>query len=180
MASGAIHFSGRRACMGIEAGKNTFTHFIFASCSFRHVFFVMSNLKWMPLINLHLLCARNQGLCKCLWRAQSHKSSPHYSQTAGCFVQPNHGGCTVWRQNRWKPHSTRFPACKGVHNSMQATETCRQSNTWSSHQWYYNRRWWVPFSGEEKLPIIRSNTTMASFFNQLHPALANLWMAWEK
>lgn len=90
------------------------------------MFFFFFIAKWMPLINLRLLCAHNLGLCKCLWQAQSHKSSQRYSQKAGCCVQPNHGGCTIKRktgenliQYDINTYKMRFSECKGLHNSVQ-------------------------------------------------------------
>lgn len=90
---------------------------------FRMFFFLLYSVE---VINLRLLCAHNLGLCKCLWQVQSHISSQHYSQKAGCCVQPNHGGCTVKRktgenliQYDINTHKMRFSACKGLHNSIQ-------------------------------------------------------------
>ena len=51
-------------------------------------------------MNLHLLSRHSQGLCRCLWPNQSHRSSQCCYQLEGCSEQPSPDECTEEKAQR--------------------------------------------------------------------------------
>lgn len=141
--------------------KNTFTPLSQLFCRFcdnlGSLFFFHSrfifDIFWIIFLcrrHLRLLCAHNPGLCKCLWPAQSHRSSPRCSRTAGCCVRPSRGGCTVRREGRRRrslAYTLTWIFCTTTQQSPRHWNVPPEPDTWSSHQRCYNRRRWVPFPG---------------------------------
>lgn len=88
-------------------------------------------------LNLHLLSRHSQGLCRCLWPNQSHRSSQCYYQLEGCSEQPSPDECTKEKGQR------RLGELLG----SRMVQAYRFSSTRRAGCWVCWRKEWKPRTG---------------------------------
>lgn len=100
MVSGAIHFSGSRAC-----NNDTYVYFAVQESTSQRRNSISSG-------HSHLPCGHSLGLCRHLWRGQSRRFLLHCSLTAECFELPDLCGYTAHKNRHrdfvHKQHSLPF------------------------------------------------------------------------
>lgn len=143
--------------------------FLFLSTSSSSLFWCGLIRILITLINLHLLCAHNLGPCRHPLRVQNHRSSQHYSQKAGYYVQPDHDECTIKKTAK---NIVRFLLQNCVFCTLQVWIHCCATFGETYGQAISD----ITIGNSFFLytdSCCRLFITMASFSNQCHPVLQN-------